>query len=106
MRKKLKKKINNLLQELEEDIKNLKESSKPVKPDVSLGRLTRMDQINQVNINLAALNNARLKQKKLLNALERIDLEDFGLCYECAEEIGEKRLLAAPWSTLCLNCAE
>jgi len=30
--------------------------------------------------------------------------EDFGMCEECEEEIGAKRLAAVPYATLCLAC--
>ena len=30
--------------------------------------------------------------------------EDFGLCEECEEEIGTKRLALVPWATLCVDC--
>jgi DnaK suppressor protein len=30
--------------------------------------------------------------------------EDFGLCEECEEEIGEKRLSLVPYTTLCVPC--
>jgi len=30
--------------------------------------------------------------------------EDFGLCEECEEEIGEKRLALVPYTTLCVTC--
>jgi DnaK suppressor protein len=30
--------------------------------------------------------------------------EEFGLCEECEEEIGEKRLAAVPYATLCVAC--
>ena len=30
--------------------------------------------------------------------------EDFGLCEECEEEIGPKRLALVPYTTLCVDC--
>jgi DnaK suppressor protein len=30
--------------------------------------------------------------------------DDFGMCEECEEEIGAKRLAAVPYATLCLAC--
>ena len=37
-------------------------------------------------------------------ALKRIEEKTFGICVQCNEPIGEKRLLAKPSSKLCLNC--
>jgi DnaK suppressor protein len=42
--------------------------------------------------------------KKINEALERMAEGTFGVCEECGEEIGEKRLLARPVTTLCVNC--
>ncbi len=42
--------------------------------------------------------------KKIRKALERIDDGSYGLCEECGEEIGEKRLEARPVTTLCIEC--
>ena len=39
-------------------------------------------------------------------ALDRIDGGDYGMCQECGEEIGEKRLTAIPWADLCIKCQE
>lgn len=50
----------------------------------------------------------RDRERKLLNkineALVRIDEGTFGICEECDEEIGLKRLEARPVTTLCIDC--
>ena len=38
-------------------------------------------------------------------ALARIEAGTYGECSECGADIGEKRLTAVPYSSLCLNCA-
>ena len=30
--------------------------------------------------------------------------DEFGLCEECEEEIGQRRLTLVPWATLCVAC--
>jgi RNA polymerase-binding protein DksA len=37
-------------------------------------------------------------------ALERIDRGTFGLCARCGKPIGEERLEAVPYATLCIEC--
>lgn len=37
-------------------------------------------------------------------ALERIEDKDYGLCEECGEPIGQERLRALPFTTLCVEC--
>ena len=93
--------------ELEETIASLKTLTKPIPPDDSIGRLTRMEAINSKSINEAALAAARLKQSKLTEALKRIDDDpDFGLCLECEEPIPVARLLLLPETTHCVKCAD
>jgi DnaK suppressor protein len=41
---------------------------------------------------------------KIERTLEKIKDGSFGICEECSGEIGEKRLLARPVVTLCIEC--
>lgn len=43
---------------------------------------------------------------KISEAIKRLDDGSFGLCEECEEPISEKRLLAIPYCTTCIACAE
>lgn len=42
--------------------------------------------------------------KKIDEAIERIRVGTFGVCEDCGEQIGHKRLKARPVTTLCINC--
>lgn len=44
--------------------------------------------------------------KKINNALERIENEEYGTCVECPEPIGYERLQARPTAELCIVCKE
>ncbi|MDD0852201.1 TraR/DksA C4-type zinc finger protein [Halobacteriovorax sp. GB3] len=44
--------------------------------------------------------------RKIDEALTKIEEGEFGLCEECGDEISEKRLLARPTACLCINCKE
>lgn len=44
--------------------------------------------------------------EEILEALERIESEDFGVCDECGADIGAKRLEVYPTTKLCINCQE
>ncbi len=50
----------------------------------------------------------RGREQKLLSkieeALERVDEGEFGICDDCGEDIGTKRLQARPVTTLCIDC--
>ncbi len=48
-----------------------------------------------------------LERKELLQidaALKRIKDKEYGLCQMCQAQISEKRLLALPYATTCVNC--
>ena len=41
---------------------------------------------------------------KMKEAISRIDNGTFGICDDCGEEISEKRLMARPVTTQCIDC--
>jgi DnaK suppressor protein len=43
---------------------------------------------------------------KVNDALARLDNGDYGNCFECGEEIAEKRLRALPFAVRCKDCEE
>ncbi len=43
---------------------------------------------------------------KINDALKRLDQGDYGNCFECGEEIAEKRLRALPFAVRCKDCEE
>jgi RNA polymerase-binding transcription factor len=44
--------------------------------------------------------------QKIDEALRRLEEGSFGYCYECGEEISERRLRALPFAVRCKNCEE
>ncbi len=98
-------KIREEITKTELMIEEYKENSKPVALESSIGRISRMDAINNKSITEAALQNAELKLSKLINMLPRVGTEDFGLCAKCKSEIPVMRILLMPQSRFCVNCA-
>jgi DnaK suppressor protein len=43
---------------------------------------------------------------KINGALDRLEQGDYGNCFECGEEIAEKRLRALPFAVRCKDCEE
>lgn len=43
---------------------------------------------------------------KVNDALARLERGDYGYCFECGEEIAEKRLRALPFAVRCKDCEE
>ncbi len=44
--------------------------------------------------------------KAIEDALKRIQREEYGVCTGCGDDINEKRLVAVPWATMCIDCQE
>jgi DnaK suppressor protein len=44
--------------------------------------------------------------RSIQEALKTIDSGQYGECVNCGEDIKEKRLMAVPWTTLCIRCQE
>ena len=105
-KEKIKLKITREIEALTQSISSLEEMSRPVAPDVSLGRLTRMEALNSRGISEANLRSSKSRLSMLQNALKRIDDPEFGICIECEEPIARGRLLIMPESRKCVNCAD
>ena len=43
---------------------------------------------------------------KIIDALGRLEQKNYGNCFECGEEIAEKRLRALPFAVRCKDCEE
>jgi len=90
---------------LKDQIHSLEEKTKPIAPDCSLGRLTRLEAMGEQDVANKVLDEARLRLTRLNNALQRIDKPMFGICIECDEEIGFGRMSVRPESVRCVECA-
>lgn len=93
------------IKETEEEIDQLEELTKPIKPDNAYGRLSRMDAINNKTINDAALREQKSRLQKLQRALEKLEKGNYGSCVKCGEPIPPGRLTFMPWTATCVNCA-
>ncbi|NND77101.1 MAG: TraR/DksA family transcriptional regulator [Flavobacteriales bacterium] len=97
--------LSNMAQ-VEEKIKDLKELTKPIAPENAIGRISRMDAINNKSVNEAALRKTEEKKFNMERALERLTTEDdFGICKKCGEEIIAGRIMLMPESPFCTSCA-
>ena len=94
------------IEKLNEKITDLKELTKPIAPENAIGRVSRMDAINNKSVNEAALRNSEKKMQDLKLALKRLsEEEDFGICKKCGQEIIAGRIVLMPESPYCTPCA-
>jgi DnaK suppressor protein len=75
-----------------------------VVPASDLGDLSTFDLERDVDYELLTMHTEALKD--IDEALERLDQGTYGICEECGEEIGEKRLQAIPFALYCLECQQ
>ena len=87
-------------------VKEYQELTKPIAPDVSIGRISRMDAINNKSVTEAALRQAEEKLRNLQRVSSKIDDKDFGICLKCHKPIPLGRILIRPESLDCVNCAK
>lgn len=85
-----------------------KSSAQIVELDQPIGRLSRMDALQQQQIAKDHVRRMKVQREQCEAALRRLrdDPEDFGYCNLCDEFIGKKRLKAKPESPLCLPCQQ
>ena len=99
-------KINEKIAQAEAEIIHLEDATKPIAPENSLGRISRMDAINNKGVAEAALRSSRKKLNQLKLALTLIDEPGFGQCKVCRKKIATGRLMFMPESTRCIRCAD
>ncbi len=106
------KKLQNIHDIIEDEIDktkasilNYKELTKPIAPENAIGRISRMDAINNKTVNEAALRKAEQKLTNLKVALSNINDPDFGFCYKCNNQIPIGRILLMPHTRYCVHCA-
>ncbi len=98
-------KAESVIAETKLRIEELKELTKPIPPENAVGRLSRMDAINNKSINEAALRELEAKLVRMKSAVDKINDVYFGQCVGCGKSIPMGRLLLLPGSTKCVNCA-
>ena len=100
----------SILQEIDE-LRALSDRSKdsraPVELDQqSVGRLSRMDAMQQQSMDLAREERRRQRLAVLGAALRWVDEDEYGYCLACGEDILPERLEIDPAVTLCVSCQD
>ena len=67
----------------------------------------QLDELQEQGNRLVALNALSRQWETgslISDALRRLEQDTFGICIECEEPIGNKRLAALPWAKYCIRC--
>jgi DnaK suppressor protein len=101
--------IESVLKQMQVELKQqlglAKESTDVVVLDQSsVGRVSRVDALQQQSMALSLQRTAKAKLKRVEVALAELQQSDFGACQKCDEAIGFARLQIQPESKYCLSC--
>ena len=102
---KIRKRIKEAILDTSQKIQEYSELSKPISPENSIGRISRMDAINNKSVVEAALRESEKKLSDLKFVESLIFKEDFGICISCKQSIPIGRILFRPQSKKCVKCA-
>lgn len=69
-----------------------------------VGRLSRMDAMQQQHMADSTLQHTKQRLKLVQKALNKIAEEEYGFCELCDEDIDFARLQVSPEAQLCLKC--
>ncbi len=97
--------IENRISELQAGLAEASPDTQPFAPDVSIGRLSRLDSMQMQQMALEQKRRQEAELSKLKEAIQRIDSGNYGTCMMCRQPIAIARLEAQPEAILCINCA-
>jgi DnaK suppressor protein len=90
--------------ELEKILETAREGARPVDLGLPIGRVSRIDALQQQQMARASLAALELRLRQATAALAAFGTGDYGFCRRCEEPIGYKRLNARPETPFCLAC--
>ena len=93
-----------LRDELHKLLSDSTDGAQPVSLDEPIGRLSRMDAMQQQSMVQANRRTAQTRLTRIETALRRCADDEYGLCAGCEEEIGYARLKARPEAPFCIEC--
>ena len=97
--------IHLLIEAIQLDLRQENEGEKVVELDTSIGRLSRMDAMQNQQMALELRRRKENQLMRLENALQRIDKGTYGSCGICKQPISEDRLEIQPDAVLCVKCS-
>lgn len=102
----IKQKLIDEISLTEKLVQEYTELSKPIAPDCAIGRVSRMDAINNKSVVEASLRQAESKLRNLQRVFSQMGSDEFGICLKCKQPIPLGRILIRPESLFCVNCAQ
>ena len=97
--------IDSRIKELTSILGTETEDTKPIEPDVSIGRLSRLDSMQMQQMALEQRRRQEAELQKLNDAIQRMEDGSYGTCMMCRQPSAPARLEAQPDAILCIQCA-
>ncbi len=98
--------LTGLREDLQALLASTRDCARPVSLDEPIGRLTRMDAMQQQSMSAANRQQTELRLRQVEQAIGLVRNGDYGLCRRCEHPIGFARLSARPESPYCLVCQD
>jgi DnaK suppressor protein len=98
--------LEALRDELDALLASTAERARPVDLDQPIGRVSRVDALQQQSMLAANRAAASQRRQRVQAALHRITQDEYGECIRCGEPIDPRRLDAQPEAPLCVACQE
>ncbi|WP_297431860.1 TraR/DksA C4-type zinc finger protein [Sulfurimonas sp.] len=98
---------NIMIQEIDAltlELQNIEKSLKPIKKDCSLDSIDHKMLKQDQNVNIQRFEEAKKRLNRLKYAFLKVDIEGYGVCKECEEDIALERLKLIPESQYCVSC--
>lgn len=89
-----------LLEEIKHDLKQGRETSK----DEGMDTYDLASEERDREISFILTDRDRGKLQAIEDALDRVDEGSYGICESCEAEIAQERLVAMPFTRLCVQC--
>jgi len=80
------------------------EAARPVDLDQPIGRVSRVDALQQQAMAQASRRNLKVRVAQVKTALGAMREGDYGTCRKCEEPIGYRRLKSRPETPFCVDC--
>ena len=94
---------------LDQRLDEISKRQKTVSPleldQARVGRLSRMDAMQQQAMTRAVARLTAIEEQRIRTALKYMASGEYGYCMDCGEEIAERRLRVDPSLLTCITCA-
>ncbi|MEC8421268.1 MAG: TraR/DksA C4-type zinc finger protein [Verrucomicrobiota bacterium] len=96
--------LEDNLSEVQQYLKSSENAAAAVEPDKSLGRLSRMEAMQDQQLVMEMRRRKKRQLAEIKSALSKIEMGNYGVCIFCGKKINAERLEVSPESQTCIRC--